>query len=520
VNDAAGLTLPSILAHARAGSLERAWSLFVAGGHDRNVDDPAALTLKGRLLKDRAALAQGDERQRLLGEAARAYARAAEIGGASYPLINAATLSLLAGDEGRAAEIAHSVLEHIRAHPDEPETPYYRGATQAEALLLLRRYADACDTLEKAIAVAPRAWEDHASTLRQFATILAAQGSDAGWLDPLRPARSLHFGGHMSFRADGDHAALQERIAAVLEAENIGFGFGALAAGADILIAEALLARDAELHLLLPGGIARFAALSVDPFGSEWRRRFDAALARAATIRAIDPVGTAPDQAMIDLADEVAMGAAIGNARRLASGAAQLLVLADDSASRSQDIWRAGDAARPQHVLVAPREPVSGASADAGSQRIAALAVRLAAVDPTSLLGAAKAVLDRAPAPSAAPCFTGDAILVGFDCVAVAAAVARELVGALGGAVSVGGHYGVGLLVRDPFSGARRVAGRVAALASAVASSTLAGSVSVTDDFAAAVEVWDPGARTEFIGELTEAGAAAPIGLHALRRAS
>ena len=162
--------------------------------------------------------------------------------------------------------------------------------------------------------------------------ILAAQNRDSAWLDAHRPPRSLHFGGHMSFDPKvvrREH--LDEKIASVLEEENVGFGFGALAAGADIIIAEALLARGAELHAVLPGGVKAFAVVSVDPFGKAWRRRFDAVLAMAESVRPVRPLGAPPDSAMIGLADEIAMGAALMNGRRLESSAVQLLVL--DSAS-------------------------------------------------------------------------------------------------------------------------------------------------------------------------------------------
>ena len=129
----------------------------------------------------------------------------------------------------------------------------------------------------------------------------------------------------------------------MLEEENVGFGFGALAAGADIIIAEALLARGAELHAVLPGGAEAFAAVSVDPFGKAWRRRFDAVLAMAETVRPVRPLGAAPDAAMIGLADEVAMGAALMNGRRLESSAVQLLVL-DSAAETGQRRVRAGRA--------------------------------------------------------------------------------------------------------------------------------------------------------------------------------
>src|SRR5688572_19727182 len=356
-----GAPLLSILAHARAGALDHAWRLFEEGGLAAQTDDPIALCIRGRLLKDRAARGTGPDRDRLCRQAAEAYEQAAALKPASYPLINAATLYFLAGDRARAESLARSTLELIDRHPEEPETPYYRVATCAEALMLLGRHDEARAALAEAIALAPRAWEDHASTLRQFALILAALGRDSAWLDAHRPPRSLHFGGHMSFDPKvvrREH--LDEKIAAVLEEENIGFGYGALAAGADIIIAEALLERGAEVHPVLPGGVEAFAAISVDPFGKAWRKRFDAVLSRAETVRPVRPLGAPPDAAMIGLADEIAMGAALLNGRRLQSSAVQLLVLdspADSpngASGRSRAIWAEGGWR--QRVLSAPRE--------------------------------------------------------------------------------------------------------------------------------------------------------------------
>ena len=524
----ASTSLATIIAHARAGALDRAWAMFEAAGAAE--DDPAALAVKGRLLKDRALRTTGAARADLYREAAASYARAAALGEATYPLINAATLSLLAGDRALSADLARQVLARIADHPDEPETPYYRAATRAEALLLLGDGAAAQGALGEAMALAPRAWEDHASTLRQFALILAARGADAGWLDPLRPPRSLHFGGHMSFRADSQPAALIDEIAALLAGERIGFGYGALAAGADILVAEALIARGAELHLLIPGGIAAFAALSVEPFGAAWRRRFDAVLARADTVRAVAPVGTPPDAAMIGLADDVAMGAALANARRLASEAVQLLVLADagdDASSRSGATWLEGDPNRRQRILIAPRECGKSSTlpaAEPGRRALAILAIRRTAADgqappvESEWLSSIKTILDRGPAPAAGPGFTGEAVVVAYDAPGAAAEMAAVVARSLAAAVSIGGHYGVADLVHDPFSGGARVTGRPPAIAAAA--SCLAGSICISEDFAAVLEVANGrGFGSEFIGELADPSSA-PIGLHALKRRS
>ena len=54
--------LKMILALARAGATSRAWDRFVAAGFDRDEADFQALTLKGRLLKDRARQETADTR--------------------------------------------------------------------------------------------------------------------------------------------------------------------------------------------------------------------------------------------------------------------------------------------------------------------------------------------------------------------------------------------------------------------------------------------------------------------------
>ena len=519
--------LLSVIAHARAGALDRAWQLYAAMDWPGLESDPAALSVKGRLLKDLGLRSSGAARRRLYADAAAAYRSAADLGGATYPLINAATLSLLCGDPDASRVLAQEVLDRIERLPDEPETPYYRAATRAEALLLLGRDADAQDALADAMALAPHAWEDHASTLRQFAIVLAEQGLDATWLDAHRPPRSLHFGGHMAFRADSASAALSGEIAAVLEQERVGFGYGALAAGADIIVAEALIGRGAALHVILPGGVEGFAALSVDPHGPEWRRRFDAALAAAETVRVVEPAPSPPDEAMIALADEIAMGAALINARLLASAGVQLLVMADDddaadgASARSRDAWaRTG---RRQHVVRAAREDVEvapGTVPIAPRRRAAALAVRAPATDGDqdarqAGLEAIKAALDRCPTPDMAASFTGDDVVLAYDDIGQAAAAAGILAEAM---LSVGGQYGIAECLRDPFSGSARLIGRARDLARAAAASAPAGTACITGDFAAALAVAAPEAfRTEFIGELSAPAGAAPIDLFALR---
>ncbi|HYI63461.1 MAG TPA: tetratricopeptide repeat-containing protein [Allosphingosinicella sp.] len=467
--------LSTIIALARAGALDHAWGQFAAAGYDRDDKNPAALNVKGRLLKDHALRAADEAtRRRYYLQSSEAYRASAALQPATYPLINAATLSLLSGDREQAEEIAREVLERIAREPDEPETPYYKAATEAEALLLLGRLDEARSMLEAAVAAAPRAWEDHASTLRQFLAIQELLGGEAGWLDILRPPRSLHYAGDSAADAAAD--------------PGIGFGFGALAAGAELAAAEALLARGAELHVVLPSDPQSFAAAFVDNEGAEWRARFDAALAAAESVRCVRPLDRPPDPAATALADRIAYGAALLNAERLMGEAVQ------------------------------SRPP--GISELAG---LALLAIRVGGGTGTGFedrLGEVRDALDAASGPKLAPHLDGETVLVGYADCGSAAAAAREVHARLRDrlVLQIAGHYGLIDCVRDPFSQAVRPTGSGVDIAEAIAGASPPGSICVSDDFAAvlAASAGRPG-EASWIGEIQARDGGPVIGLYALK---
>jgi tetratricopeptide (TPR) repeat protein len=522
----ASAALLPIIAYARAGALDQAWRLFEAAGFGETEEQADVACVRGRLLKDLADRCTGFERRRLWREAAEAYGRAAANKPASYPLINAATLFLLAGDGGEAARLAAEALELIELRPDEPETAYWRSATQAEALLLLDREYEARAAFAEAVSLAPQAWEDQASTLRQFTRILEAQDKECGWLEAHRPPRSLHFGGHMSFDPKvGRREHLDEKIAAVLEEERVGFGYGALAAGADIIIAEALLERGAEVHAVLPGGADAFAKVSVDPLGKRWRRRFDVVLGQAASVRPVRPLGAEPDTTMIGLADEIAMGAALINARRLESQAVQLLVLADGASGRAREAWAQGG--RPQRIICAPREETPDGLPPTPRHPWKLLAVLTIAVEEQAgesaeleaRLGSLHRSLMAAP-PAMGPVMGGRHVMLAWesplDAARAAIVLKEELVPEM--PLRIGGHYGVAECFRDPFSGSERPTGDSVAAAEGALSSTPPGTAYVTEDFAAALMAAGPEApRTEYIGELDPPDDGPPVGLYVLK---
>lgn len=504
--------LSTIIALARAGSLEHAWYQFSAAGYDRRDDDPAALNVKGRLLKDRALRARGEERRRLYLESAAAYRRSAELQPGTYPLINAATLSLLSGDSAQAAEIAHEVLERIEREPDEPETPYWRGATIAEALLLLSRVEEAKAALADAIAAAPRAWEDHASTLRQFILIHDELGADADWLAILRPPLSLSYSGSAFTGVEAADNQLRGKVAELIARERVGFVFGGLSAGAEIIAAETAIEAGAELHVVLAGGTEAFDRARVEPAGSQWRGRFDAVVEAAESLHMVRPIGMPPGREMLVLAERVAAGAARLNAERLMSsslclplgGEAGLLELPIPLQSGSQ-----------------PSE--AGA---VGAPPIALLAVSVGESDEPEFearLRALRDVLSGFERVSVEPHLARDDILIGFEDIDEAVRAARAVHASLRGnmPLRIAGHYGFISLVRDPFVEAVRPSENSARILRAIVEAAPPDTICVSLDFAAALAAGSGGPGcAHWIGELHAFDGGTSIPLYALRPAA
>lgn len=353
-------TLPAIAALVRAGAVGRAGALFAAGGHAARLDDPAALAVQGRLLKAQARLTAGSERAALLAAAAEAYGAAHALAPAPYLAINAASLWLQAGNPAEARRIAGKVLALLDAPVPPADTPYFLAATRAEALVLLGDTTGAQQALTAAVQCDPDGWDDRAATLAQLREVIAAQGGSAEWLAPFAPPACLHFAGHLGLTAGGSsEAELAVAVAAFLQAQPIGFAWGALAAGCDLVIAEALLASGAELHAVLPCPAELFAAQSVAPAGPAWLARYHTVLARCASLQvAGQAAATVHDPLATAFAGELAIGGALLGARRYGTAVHQLIVLDEAGGGantvRQAGLWRA--ALGPQHRLTARRD--------------------------------------------------------------------------------------------------------------------------------------------------------------------
>ena len=196
-----------------------------------------------------------------------------------------------------------------------------------------------------------------AATVRQLRLVVEAKGMIEAWGDALSPPRVIHYGGHIIARpgAPGRFPADEEpmvkaAIDKLLAEEDDGFGYGSLAAGADILLfAEALLARGAGLHLVLPFDPAEFVEVSVRPSGAAWVERFEkcygAAVAHGAVHFATEDRYLGDDH-LFAYCSQLAMGLALLRARHLSASVEQIVV------------WDGGPAAGPARHL--PRTWRSG----------------------------------------------------------------------------------------------------------------------------------------------------------------
>lgn len=316
-----------ILALARMGDTERAMSLFGAYKLDEAADAHQR-AVGARLLKDRAlSLKDGEARTDALEAAFEAYHAIYLDSGDAFPGINAATLALLAGREQCAHDLAIALLADPAVAAAED---YYSAVTRAEALLILERDAEMTAQLREEPVRDSKDFGARSSTLRQLAMIAGHRGlgEDAihAVLAPLAPPRVAFVCGHI-FRADPEvEAMLEAEIGRVLHEQQIGFVYGALAAGADILFAEAALARGLELHVILPFAEEDFLAQSVAPGGEGWLPRYRECLGRAASVTYASDIAYFGDPAQYGYASRMAMGLARLRAQHLLAEPVQLAV--------------------------------------------------------------------------------------------------------------------------------------------------------------------------------------------------
>ena len=305
------LTYLVALAMARGGNISAAEKYIAALLAAPDVA-PAmrieALSLQGRLHKDRFERTKDPAlKADFAARSAATYREAAGLPGAdSFPRINAATMSLLAGDVVQSKALAQEVIdEGLRKLHQEPglADDYWTTATLGEAYFLLGDHTEAIEWYRKAVAKMREAGAigDLAAMRRNLLLIVGEQEVSDTLMRLFHVGSVVVFSGHMIDHPqrgsrDGLAArfppdpqlvrAVGAKIKAELESLNATIGICSAACGADLLFAEAMLDREAELHVVLPFAQTDFFGTSVD-FGLEgaewkrWRTSCERVLARA-----------------------------------------------------------------------------------------------------------------------------------------------------------------------------------------------------------------------------------------------
>lgn len=321
----------AVLCLIKSGALERAWTLFNEFGLNRAVQDEDCLSIAARLHKARAFEVSGEGMPALAREAADRYANVFSQTCGHYPAINAASLYLAAGEPDRARSWARRVLD-MRRYPQTEhcgEAAYYRGASEAEAYLLLGDVNAARLSLVEAISKDPGNLLAQATTRGQLRWVSAQLGlADDAISWPALP-RPLHYAGHL-FEQDAlgseGQIKLTQALNAFFDQYPTGPAFGALAAGADILVAEAVLRCDRPLHLVLPVPVDVFLQASVSPYGEAWLRRAHDVLDQASEVLELSSDRRILSPTNLNFASNVAMGLARMRADLLATRPLQLLL--------------------------------------------------------------------------------------------------------------------------------------------------------------------------------------------------
>lgn len=330
----------AVLALARIGATDQALRRYKEYGlGDEDKVDSAALA--ARLVKDTALAAQKEDQPALFLETAKLYEEIYLRTDSSdfYPAINAATTYFLAGKIDKSEGLAKEILTLCDNTPEN----YWRYASEAEAHLLLGDSENAAIALGKANEYCSNDLASVAATKKQLSLI----SSDPSVIDVLRLPGIIHFAGHIISPTDdegrfpaNEESRIAGLIAELLEELDVGIGYGSLASGADILFAEAILARGGEIHITLPFELEQFKSVSVAWSGSNWVRRFDRCWEQATSHSFTSEESYQGDDTLFSYCSLYAMGRACLRQQQLTAPLSQIVVWDEETTDAMAGTYR------------------------------------------------------------------------------------------------------------------------------------------------------------------------------------
>jgi class 3 adenylate cyclase/tetratricopeptide (TPR) repeat protein len=221
------------------------------------------------------------------------YKLSYEITGGYYTGINAAAMSFVIGEKSAAQALAQAVYERCQGTQASEGSDYWLLATMGEALLLQGDSDRAVEKYREAAEVAQSRYAWIVSSLQQV-RMLEQHGVPIpqALFASLKPPEIIVFAGHMIDAEDRPtprfpaylETAVRAAIDQRLEELDARIGYCSAACGADILFIEAMLARGAEVNIILPFAEDDFLATSVAFAGDRWLIRYRNVLKQAHSV--------------------------------------------------------------------------------------------------------------------------------------------------------------------------------------------------------------------------------------------
>lgn len=552
----------AVLCLSRGGSHQQAAKLFRELELSEHRDDPKIASLSARIAKDRALQQEGVTRVPLLRTAASEYLKIYRNsqGDSSYTAINAATLSFLAGQGDEARSLAEDVIGMEGRDTAEDHTIYYEMATLAEAWIILGDLSKAADYIATAKSNSDRQIDSMASTRRQLSIICAAKDIDTAILDPLRPPRVAHYSGHRISNDNSgrfpacDEEFVRDNVRQIVRDREIGFLFGSLASGADIICVEEGLALGCDVRVVLPFRTEDFIRESVAGADPKWEAKFREITESGKVTVSYATEGRYRGQSLIySYAARHAMGLAALRARQLDAEIQQIAVW--DGAETGLDAGTSADIAywkqtlgSPVNVVTPPNATTRNETAAPQPEQKIANARELHAMVFADVKGFSK--LDDAKVPDFVDLVLnplsaimdthqsgikfrntwGDGLFLVFSDINAAAHCALDMQAVLADieyehhdmpadlSLRIGCHFGLVFPMRDPVTNTDGFFGANVNKAARIEPITPPGEVYVSEEFAARLSLTNQEFNCEYVGEVATAKGYGVFCMYLLKR--
>ncbi len=350
------------LAMARLGAPDPARIILqglCAEGHK----DEETLSLLARTYKDLAfAQGVGGRRAFLMRQSHACYNEAFRRWRGIYSGINAAATALMGGKASSARRLAVRVralcLADMKDGWERGPQAYWTAATLGEAELILGRWAHAEECYLRASRIGRGGYGRLNSTRLQARRLMCHLASPPKTrIEGCFPVpRVVAFTGHM-IDVPGRRVPrfppvlegkVREAIDAALRGLSPNFGFSSAACGSDILFLESMLARGAEIEVVLPVPPSEMRKTSVELVPGGWGKRFDRVISRASRVHVTSPRGASTDPIIYSYCNHVLDGLARLKAEHLGGDAVGLAVWDSSGEGRAGGtgelvrLWQAG----------------------------------------------------------------------------------------------------------------------------------------------------------------------------------